>query len=529
MVAVGLGVVVRAPRPGAAPVAGGAAACRAGQRGRRGRALAAPADRPADATTRGTSASSPTTSARRRRRRSASATASSWPCATSTRGPHWFDQTAGKGPFLDAGSAGVGAVTLAVWLVAAVVAWRIGSAALRALHAVVGVALAARRGLDGPHLRAPVVLPHAVGLGRRRGARRRRGVDGAGLVAALAGRSPVAIRCRARGASRPVRSPSSSSPDLRRRLRRRRPPRGAPQRGRRHPGRADLRRRRRWRRCGDRRGRSCTSCAGATPPTSAVPASGCSTSSSGAASTSRPTSSSTSRSPTTAPARAPRPTPRSTWPPAATSTSGAHVPDAVEVATFDPLTPSAAGRVRASSAQWFAERLADGGSRRAGAADRHQPVRHLHRHPAVAPPTRPTWPASIELGQPMAVFIAPPPADADPDSAVTTPTVARQAVRRRARWRRGRSSPACTTAVVVFATMQGPGQRVPAGRRQRPDRAPRPRRLHRPLAAARDLVVGVGRRRARTSTTPVRCCSTCSPCPCVHWAAAPASPSGRRR
>ncbi len=42
---------------------------------------------------------------------------------------------------------------------------------------------------------------------------------------------------------------------------------------------------------------------------------------------------------------------------------------------------------------------------------------------------------------------------------------------------------------------QGPGQRVPTGRRQRPDRAPGPRRLHRPLAAARDLVVGVGRRR----------------------------------
>ena len=54
---------------------------------------------------------------------------------------HWLDRTAGEGPFLEAGSNWVGAVTLAVWLVAAVVAWRIGPAALRALHTVVAIAL----------------------------------------------------------------------------------------------------------------------------------------------------------------------------------------------------------------------------------------------------------------------------------------------------------------------------------------------------------------------------------------------------
>jgi hypothetical protein len=45
------------------------------------------------------------------------------------------------GPFLTDTSAWRGGITLAVWVVAAAVAWRIGSRALRALHVVVGVAL----------------------------------------------------------------------------------------------------------------------------------------------------------------------------------------------------------------------------------------------------------------------------------------------------------------------------------------------------------------------------------------------------
>ena len=75
-------------------------------------------------------------------------------------------QLAGQDGFVDTASAWRGAVTLVVWVVAAVVAWRHGPPALRSLHVVVGVGLAARRRVDGPDLRAAVVLPHAVGLGR---------------------------------------------------------------------------------------------------------------------------------------------------------------------------------------------------------------------------------------------------------------------------------------------------------------------------------------------------------------------------
>jgi hypothetical protein len=45
------------------------------------------------------------------------------------------------GSFVTSASAWRGGITLAVWIVAAIVAWRIGSRALRALHVVVGVAL----------------------------------------------------------------------------------------------------------------------------------------------------------------------------------------------------------------------------------------------------------------------------------------------------------------------------------------------------------------------------------------------------
>ena len=65
----------------------------------------------------------------------------------------------------------------------AIAAWRHGPAALRRLHVVIGAALRPRAALDGPHLRAALVLPHAVGVGHDDPRRRRRRLDGAGLVA----------------------------------------------------------------------------------------------------------------------------------------------------------------------------------------------------------------------------------------------------------------------------------------------------------------------------------------------------------
>jgi hypothetical protein len=50
-------------------------------------------------------------------------------------------QVTETGPFISSASPWRGLITLVVWIVAAVVAWRIGSPALRALHTVVGVAL----------------------------------------------------------------------------------------------------------------------------------------------------------------------------------------------------------------------------------------------------------------------------------------------------------------------------------------------------------------------------------------------------
>ncbi len=50
-------------------------------------------------------------------------------------------QVTGTGRFVDTTSAWRGAVTLVVWAVAAVVAWRVGPSALRSLHVVVGAGL----------------------------------------------------------------------------------------------------------------------------------------------------------------------------------------------------------------------------------------------------------------------------------------------------------------------------------------------------------------------------------------------------
>ena len=50
-------------------------------------------------------------------------------------------QVVETGPFISAASAWRGGITLAVWLIAVIVAWRVGSRPLRALHVVVGTAL----------------------------------------------------------------------------------------------------------------------------------------------------------------------------------------------------------------------------------------------------------------------------------------------------------------------------------------------------------------------------------------------------
>ena len=50
-------------------------------------------------------------------------------------------QVVETGPFISAASAWRGGITLAVWVIAVIVAWRVGSRALRALHVVVGAAL----------------------------------------------------------------------------------------------------------------------------------------------------------------------------------------------------------------------------------------------------------------------------------------------------------------------------------------------------------------------------------------------------
>ena len=89
------------------------------------------------------------------------------------------------------------------------------------------------------------------------------------------------------------------------------------------------------------------------------------------------------------------------------------VPDAVEVATYDPRArcpegrvPSGAGAVRSSGwrTEGLEERIAD---------RRLQPVRHLHRRPLLSAADQADLATLIDIGQPMAVFIAPPPADGD--------------------------------------------------------------------------------------------------------------------
>ena len=325
-----------------------------------------------------------TTSARRPRRRSASARASASPCATSTCGPGSAASSSGPAasstpPRPIAG----GVVTLVVWVVAAVVAWRIGSpGAARAARRRRRRA-APRRRLDGPHLRAPVVLPDAVGVGRHDRARRSPSLVGAGGVAA--------------------------------------PPAGRPRRQR--P--AD--RSRPWRRAAvavvvsvastvafadaehpeERLSTAVGALAGPTYD-AVVDGVGAATGADGrylvrwsdAADIGSPgfglldelerrgldvAADEFFHVPVTdhrVRARGPRPTPRSTSPPAATSSAGGPCPTPSRSPRTTPApTPSGPSTTRCGPR--FVERLPAEGLGELVAARRHQPVRHLRRHPAV--------------------------------------------------------------------------------------------------------------------------------------------------
>ena len=202
-------------------------------------------------------------------------------------------QLAGTGRFVSPASTARGAVVLVLWLVAAVVAFRVGSRALRALHVVVAIALllgvASMARIFGrpwfyltlwawgvTTLLAGAVLWSAVAWWQHRHP------DGADRLATrvalvAAGVAVVCLRGDRRGLHR--RPSARAAPQQRRRARWPARPTGpSSTRSVRPPART-----------------AGTSSAGATPPTSAAPASACSTSWSGAAWTWPPTSTSTSR------------------------------------------------------------------------------------------------------------------------------------------------------------------------------------------------------------------------------------------
>ena len=397
--------------------------------------------------------------------------------------------------FVDAASAWRGAVTLAVWVVAAVVAWRIGSRGAARPARRRRRRPAARRGLDGPHLRAAVVLPDAVGVGRH-------GVVLVGAVAwtalrrggRAAGRSPVASRrgaVAARGRRRRRRrvaglrrspSPTPTTP----RSGSARP--SAPSPGRpttpsstasvRRPATTAvpraLERRRRHRQPRLRAARRARAARPRRRRRRVLPRPG-------------------HRPPR--PARGPRPTPRSTSPPAATSTSGAPSPDAVEVATYDPRTDEQ--RAEYAERARPVHRAADGrGPRRAG-----------RRSSTPTCSASPSTPACRPADQ---ADLAPPDRARPADGRVHRPAAGRRRPGRAVTTTDGGAagSPppgpgggvawvvvACTTAVVVFATISG----LASGFQPVGDNALIELRACdvftvRP-AAARDVVVGVGRRR----------------------------------
>ena len=349
----GVGMVVLGRRRRRRPVARGPSRrARPPMRGRppvgrrhRRRAVAAARRRPGPPLARQHPPPCSTTSARRPRRPSGSATASAialrhldvW-TALSPR--HLF----GTGEFVDDASAWRGGVVAGVL--------GRGRRRRRALGLASAAAAAprrrrrphARRDLDGPHLRAPVVLPHALGVGHDDARPRRHRLDGGGAVAAACGRTIDLRRSPVLAAAPPWPWSPRSLAD--RGLRRRPAPRGAPQRrpSVRSPGRrttpssmAPA-----WPPVST----VATSCAGATPPTSAAPASGCSTSWSGAASTSPPTSTSGSQ------VTGHRTRPRADDVAQIHLATGAYVdrwravPDAVEVADVRPAHRRPDGRVR---------------------------------------------------------------------------------------------------------------------------------------------------------------------------------------
>ena len=294
LVALGLGtIVVRAVRG-----SGRRAPRTAAQRGLdgrpRGRAVAAARGRPADQPAGQLPPAhrplrlAPGGGHRPRRRRRAS------PSSTSTSGPASAGSSSSTGRFVSPASTARGAIVLVIWAgrrgggVA-----RIGSPGAAGAPRRRRRRPAARAGVDGPDLRPAVVLPDAVGVGRdhaagRGGALDRpwRGGSTAIRTAPTAWRPRGPRRRRRRGRRlawrRPWRSPTPTRPRSASATRSgrwpARPTRPSSRRSAPPPART-----------------AATWCGGATPPTSAAPASACSTSSSGAGWTWPPTSTSTSR------------------------------------------------------------------------------------------------------------------------------------------------------------------------------------------------------------------------------------------
>ena len=153
-----------------------------------------------------------------------------------------------------------------------------------------------------------------------------------------------------------------------------------------------------------------TSCGGATPPTSAArlrPARRAR-----AAGPRRRRRRVLPRAGHRAPRRAPRmPTPRSTSPPAGTSMRWRQVPEAVEVASFDPRTPEEKAEY-AAVRERLVDRLEEGLARPVPLVDTN--LFGMSIDPRLSEADQADLARLIELGQPMVVFIAPPPSDYDP-------------------------------------------------------------------------------------------------------------------
>ena len=317
------------------------------------------------------------------------------------------------GRFVAPASTWRGAVVLALWAIAAVVAWRVGSRALQWLHVVVGAALvlgavsmARIFGKPWYYLTLWAWGITAVMLGAI-------AWSGVALLRHLRRRAGPATRTRldARGAGRRCSAERWRWCRWRRRCRSPMPrcPRFASATRCGHW--PDPPRPRWWRASAPPTGRTGrTRCDGATPPTSAAPASACSPRSSATGSTWRPTPTSTCRSPTTARAERAASIAQIQLATGSYIDAWRQVPGAVEVATYEPRT--VAQRLEfAATRRRLLERLASEG------LDDVVPLVDTNLFGAALDPRlsaddQADFTTLLDLGQPMAVFIAP--VDAEP-------------------------------------------------------------------------------------------------------------------